>query len=59
VAHPGYGDMMTREIVMDEQTTATIYEPPMLVELGKFNEDTFGSGDQQDFDDPGQTSYYY
>jgi hypothetical protein len=39
---------------MDEQTTAPayespayeppIYEPPVLVELGKFGEDTLGSG---------------
>ena len=31
----------------------------MLVELGKFDEDTLGYGDQQQFDDSGQTSYYY
>ncbi|MGH3866720.1 MAG: lasso RiPP family leader peptide-containing protein [Pseudonocardiaceae bacterium] len=29
---------------MDEQTTATIYEPPVLVELGEFGEDTLGFG---------------
>ncbi len=27
---------------MDEQTTVTIYEPPALVEVGKFDEDTLG-----------------
>lgn len=30
---------------MDEQTTATIYAPPMLVALGEFGEDTLGHGD--------------
>jgi hypothetical protein len=44
VAHPGYGDMFTREIVMDEQTMVTVYEPPVLVELGEFSEDTLGTG---------------
>jgi hypothetical protein len=34
---------------MDEQTTTTIYEPPVyeppvLVELGEFGEDTLGHG---------------
>lgn len=29
---------------MDEQTTATTYEPPVLVELGEFGEDTLGFG---------------
>lgn len=29
---------------MDEQTTPTIYEPPALVELGEFGEDTLGEG---------------
>ena len=29
---------------MDEQTTATTYEPPVLVELGEFGEDTLGAG---------------
>ncbi len=29
---------------MDEQTTATTYEPPVLVELGEFGEDTLGLG---------------
>jgi hypothetical protein len=39
-----------KEVVMDEQTTATmqttaaIYEPPVLVELGEFGEDTLGYG---------------
>lgn len=27
---------------MDEQIEPTIYEPPALVELGEFNEDTLG-----------------
>ncbi len=30
---------------MDEQTTAVIYEPPVLVELGEFGEDTLGVGE--------------
>ncbi|HEY6422604.1 MAG TPA: lasso RiPP family leader peptide-containing protein [Pseudonocardiaceae bacterium] len=30
---------------MDEQTTTAIYEPPVLVELGEFGEDTLGSGE--------------
>jgi hypothetical protein len=29
---------------MDEQTTVTVYEPPVLVELGEFSEDTLGFG---------------
>jgi hypothetical protein len=29
---------------MDEQTTTTTYEPPVLVELGEFGEDTLGLG---------------
>ncbi|MGH3694705.1 MAG: lasso RiPP family leader peptide-containing protein [Pseudonocardiaceae bacterium] len=29
---------------MDEQTTAVLYEPPVLVELGEFGEDTLGAG---------------
>jgi hypothetical protein len=29
---------------MDEQTTITTYEPPVLVELGEFSEDTLGLG---------------
>lgn len=29
---------------MDEQTTVTVYEPPVLVELGGFGEDTLGNG---------------
>ncbi len=29
---------------MDEQMTATVYEPPVLVELGEFGEDTLGNG---------------
>ncbi len=28
---------------MDEQTTATIYKPPALVELGEFGEYTLGA----------------
>ncbi|MGH3694311.1 MAG: lasso RiPP family leader peptide-containing protein [Pseudonocardiaceae bacterium] len=32
---------------MDGQATATIYEPPILVELGEFGEDTLGGpGDE-------------
>jgi hypothetical protein len=34
---------------MDEQTTANIYKPPVLVELGQFDEDTLGFG--QNFPD--------
>ncbi|MGH3825468.1 MAG: lasso RiPP family leader peptide-containing protein [Pseudonocardiaceae bacterium] len=29
---------------MDEQTTTPVYEPPALVELGEFGEDTLGAG---------------
>jgi hypothetical protein len=29
---------------MDEQITAVVYEPPMLVEVGEFSEDTLGTG---------------
>lgn len=29
---------------MDEQTTVPVYEPPVLVELGEFSEDTLGIG---------------
>lgn len=29
---------------MDEQITETPYEPPMLVALGEFSEDTLGLG---------------
>lgn len=28
---------------MDEQTTHQVYEPPVLVEVGQFSEDTLGS----------------
>jgi hypothetical protein len=37
---------------MDEQ----IYQPPTLVELGEFSEDTLGSGPPFDYDSEG---YYY
>jgi hypothetical protein len=30
---------------MEEQMTATVYEPPVLVELGEFGEDTLGFGE--------------
>ncbi len=35
---------------MNEQTTTTVYEPPVLVELGEFSEDTLGGypGSQTD-----------
>lgn len=33
---------------MDEQTTITTYEPPVLVELGEFGEDTLGLGNRVD-----------
>ena len=29
---------------MEEQTTVPVYEPPVLVELGEFGEDTLGGG---------------
>ncbi|MEV0087339.1 lasso RiPP family leader peptide-containing protein [Saccharopolyspora sp. NPDC050642] len=29
---------------MTEQTFTDVYIPPMLVEVGEFNEDTLGSG---------------
>ena len=29
---------------MDEQTTAPLYEPPVLVKLGEFCEDTLSGG---------------
>jgi hypothetical protein len=32
------------EQMMDEPVTVTVYEPPVLVELGQFGEDTLGSG---------------
>ncbi|MGH3831977.1 MAG: lasso RiPP family leader peptide-containing protein [Pseudonocardiaceae bacterium] len=32
------------DIRTNEQTTTAVYEPPMLVELGEFNEDTLGAG---------------
>ncbi|MGH3776964.1 MAG: lasso RiPP family leader peptide-containing protein [Pseudonocardiaceae bacterium] len=39
---------------MDERTTATLYEPPLLVELGEFGEDTLGAtGENCD----GETSF--
>lgn len=44
VARPGYDEMVVKEIVMNEQTTVAIYEPPVLVEVGEFNEDTLGPG---------------
>lgn len=28
---------------MEEQTTHQVYEPPVLVEVGQFSEDTLGS----------------
>jgi hypothetical protein len=47
---PGWGDMREGG-VMDEQitviideTSVVIYEPPVLVELGEFGEDTLGLG---------------
>ncbi|MGH3832260.1 MAG: lasso RiPP family leader peptide-containing protein [Pseudonocardiaceae bacterium] len=33
------------EISSNEQITTAVYEPPMLVEVGEFNEDTLGDGD--------------
>jgi hypothetical protein len=38
-----------KEVVVDEQTmdepvTVSVYEPPVLVELGEFGEDTLGRG---------------
>jgi hypothetical protein len=35
-----------KEVAMEEETTATaiVYEPPVLVELGEFGEDTLGFG---------------
>lgn len=32
------------DIRTNEQITAAVYEPPALVELGEFSEDTLGSG---------------
>ncbi|MGH3996657.1 MAG: lasso RiPP family leader peptide-containing protein [Pseudonocardiaceae bacterium] len=29
---------------MDEQATHQVYEPPVLVEVGQFSEDTLGEG---------------
>lgn len=29
---------------MDEQTMHQVYEPPVLVEVGQFSEDTLGRG---------------
>lgn len=33
---------------MNEQATVTVYEPPVLVELGGFGEDTLGFGGEGD-----------
>ncbi|MGH3976205.1 MAG: hypothetical protein ACRDS9_23210 [Pseudonocardiaceae bacterium] len=42
-----------KEIMMDEQTTVAIYALPVLVELGKFGEDTLGGGETEDLDGEG------
>jgi hypothetical protein len=31
-----------KEVEMENQSEAVLYEPPMLVQLGKFSEDTLG-----------------
>jgi hypothetical protein len=36
-------DARVKEVVMDKQTATTIYEAPVLVEVGEFGEDTLGS----------------
>ncbi len=35
---------------MDEQTTHQVYEPPAMVEVGQFSEDTLGDvGNREEF----------